>query len=113
MRIDILTLFPEMFEGVFTQSIIKRAIAKGHLELHTHNIRDYSKEESMLYGKYLSPACFFAGSSDLTMAACYEKLRELSLFTHRIALPQLKSYTISARPAGSETPFLLIPSDNV
>ena len=89
------------------------SLEMSELERNLQDIRDYSKEESMLYGKYLSPACFYAGSSDRTMAACYEKLRELSLFTHRIALPQLKSYTISARPAGSETPFLLIPSDNV
>lgn len=45
MRIDILTLFPEMFTGIFTQSILKRAIAKGHLEVHTHDIRDYSKDK--------------------------------------------------------------------
>lgn len=45
MRIDILTLFPEMFEGVFSQSIIKRAVAREILELHTHNIRDYSKDK--------------------------------------------------------------------
>lgn len=45
MRIDILTLFPEMFDGVFSQSILKRAVAKGHLELHTHDIRDYSKDK--------------------------------------------------------------------
>ncbi len=42
MRIDILTIFPEMFEGVFNQSIIKRAIHKGHAEIHLHNIRDYA-----------------------------------------------------------------------
>ena len=45
MRIDILTLFPEMFDGVFSQSIIKRAIARGILEVHTHNIREYSKDK--------------------------------------------------------------------
>ncbi|MBO4646474.1 MAG: tRNA (guanosine(37)-N1)-methyltransferase TrmD [Bacteroidales bacterium] len=45
MRIDILTLFPIMFEGVFSQSIIKRAVNKGILELHTHDIRDYSKDK--------------------------------------------------------------------
>ena len=52
MRIDILTLFPEMFEGVFSQSILKRAVAKGHLELHTHDIRDYTKDK---YGRTDTP----------------------------------------------------------
>ncbi len=42
MRIDILTIFPEMFDGVFQHSILKRAIAKGLAEIHLHNIRDYA-----------------------------------------------------------------------
>lgn len=42
MRIDILTIFPEMFDGFFQHSILKRAIAKGLAEIHLHNIRDYA-----------------------------------------------------------------------
>lgn len=42
MRIDILTIFPEMFDGVFQHSILKRAIAKGLAVIHLHNIRDYA-----------------------------------------------------------------------
>ncbi|MCR5690106.1 MAG: tRNA (guanosine(37)-N1)-methyltransferase TrmD [Clostridiales bacterium] len=42
MRIDILSIFPEMFEGVLSASMLGRAAAKGILEFHTHNIRDYS-----------------------------------------------------------------------
>ena len=45
MRIDILTLFPEMFTGIFNESIIKRAIQKGMIEVYTHNIRDYSLDK--------------------------------------------------------------------
>ena len=37
MKIDILTIFPEMFEGFLTQSIIKRAIEKGLVEIKIHN----------------------------------------------------------------------------
>lgn len=44
MKIDVLTLFPEMFEGVINSSIIKRAIDSKLVEIHTHNIRDYSLE---------------------------------------------------------------------
>lgn len=44
MKIDILTLFPEMFEGVFSQSIIKRAQEEGKVEIYLHNFRDYSKD---------------------------------------------------------------------
>ena len=44
MKIEILTLFPEMFEGVFSQSIIKRAIEEKKVEIHLHNFRDYSTD---------------------------------------------------------------------
>jgi len=42
MNIDILTLFPNMFEGFINSSIIKRAIDKGLVNINIHNIRDYS-----------------------------------------------------------------------
>jgi tRNA (guanine37-N1)-methyltransferase len=42
MRIDILTIFPEMFQGPFSHSIIQRAKDKGLVEIVLHNIRDYA-----------------------------------------------------------------------
>ena len=42
MRIDILTLFPSMFEGFLTESIIKRAIEKEKVKINIINFRDYS-----------------------------------------------------------------------
>ncbi len=42
MRIDILTLFPNMFEGFKTESIIKRAIEKEKVEINIIDIRDYT-----------------------------------------------------------------------
>ena len=42
MRIDILTVLPEMFESPFGCSIIKRAIDKGLVDIHIHNLRDYT-----------------------------------------------------------------------
>ena len=44
MKIDILTLFPSMFDGFINESIIKRAREKGSVEINIHNIRDYSKD---------------------------------------------------------------------
>ena len=44
MRIDVLTLFPEMFTGVISSSIIKRAIDDNKIEINLHNFRDYSKD---------------------------------------------------------------------
>ncbi len=44
MRIDILTLFPEMFNGFVTESIIKRAIDKEKVEINIINFRDYTDD---------------------------------------------------------------------
>ena len=48
MKITILTLFPEMFDGFLTNSIIKRAIAKELVEVKIVNIRYYTKDK---YGR--------------------------------------------------------------
>ncbi len=45
MRFDILTLFPAMVESVLSESIIGRAQKNGILEVHAHNIRDYSENK--------------------------------------------------------------------
>lgn len=42
MRIDIITCLPDLFEGPLTQSIVKRSMTKGLVELEIHNLRDYS-----------------------------------------------------------------------
>lgn len=42
MRFDLLTLFPEMCETVFNESILGRAQNKGAIEIHAHQIRDYT-----------------------------------------------------------------------
>ena len=42
MKIDILTLFPHMFDGFLTESIMKRAIKKGKVEINIIDIRDYT-----------------------------------------------------------------------
>ena len=44
MKIDILTLFPNMFDGFINESIIKRAISNNKVEINIHNIRDYTDD---------------------------------------------------------------------
>ena len=44
MKIDILTLFPSMFDGFLTESIIKRAIENKKVEINIHDIREFSKD---------------------------------------------------------------------
>jgi tRNA (guanine37-N1)-methyltransferase len=42
MHIDIITLFPEIFVGPFSESIVKRAVEKGMVKISFHNPRDYT-----------------------------------------------------------------------
>lgn len=62
MRIDILTLFPEMFEGVMSASMLGRARAAGLLEIETHNIRDYTDNKHRKADDYP-----FGGGAGLVM----------------------------------------------
>lgn len=45
MRIDIITCLPNLFEGPLTQSIVKRSVDKGLVELELHDLRDYTKDK--------------------------------------------------------------------
>lgn len=45
MRIDIITVLPEILESPFNHSIIKRAKEKGLAEIHLHSLRDYSEDK--------------------------------------------------------------------
>ena len=42
MRIDIITVLPELLKSPFEASILKRAIEKGLVEVHLHNLRDFA-----------------------------------------------------------------------
>ncbi len=52
MRIDVLTLFPEMFSGPLQASILGRAIESGRFEIFLHNIRDYAKDKHHIVDDY-------------------------------------------------------------
>lgn len=45
MKIDVLTLFPRMFDAIMGESIIKRAIASRRVNINFHNIRDYTRDK--------------------------------------------------------------------
>ena len=63
MRIDIITIFPEMFEGPFTESIVKRAIQKGIVDIKLHSLRDYSNDKHKRVDDY----AFSAGAGMVMM----------------------------------------------
>ncbi len=52
MKIDVLTLFPSMFDGFINESIIKRARDKGIVEINIHNFRDYSLDKNKRVDDY-------------------------------------------------------------
>jgi tRNA (guanine37-N1)-methyltransferase len=43
LRVDLLTLFPALFDGFLSQSLLKRAIDKGLIEVHRWDIRDWAE----------------------------------------------------------------------
>ncbi|MBO4729841.1 MAG: tRNA (guanosine(37)-N1)-methyltransferase TrmD [Bacteroidaceae bacterium] len=59
MRIDIITVLPEMLEPFTNQSILGRAQSKGLAEIHVHNLRDYTKDKHRRVDDY--PFGGFAG----------------------------------------------------
>ena len=52
MRIDILTLFPELLKSPFEASILKRALQSGKASVHFHNVRDYSTHKQKQVDDY-------------------------------------------------------------
>lgn len=52
MRIDIITVLPELLRSPFEASIMKRAIDKGLVEVHFHNLRDYSTNKQKSVDDY-------------------------------------------------------------
>jgi tRNA (guanine37-N1)-methyltransferase len=52
MRIDILTIFPGMFRGPFEESIVKRAMDKGLVQIFLHDIRDYTSDKHRTVDDY-------------------------------------------------------------
>ena len=78
MKIDVLTLFPDMFNGVFNDSILKRAVDRGAVELNTINFRDYSENKHKKVDDYpygggagmlLTPQPIFDAVDKLTKTA--------------------------------------------
>ncbi len=45
MRFDVLTLFPEMFPGYLGQSLLHKAVERGLVEVHLHNVRDWTTDK--------------------------------------------------------------------
>ncbi|GET34380.1 tRNA (guanine-N(1)-)-methyltransferase [Prolixibacter bellariivorans] len=69
MRIDILTVLPELLESPFNYSILKRAQDKGLAEIHVHNLRDWSTDKHRRVDDY----AFSKGAGMVMMIEPIEK----------------------------------------
>ncbi len=87
MQIDILTLFPEMFDGPFQHSIIKRAVEKRLVQINLFNIRDWSKGKHKNVDDYpygggagmvMMPEPLVSGIEDLQTKTVYDEIIYLS-----------------------------------
>jgi len=86
MRFDVLTLFPEIFQGYLTQSLLKLAIQNGLVEIHLWNIRDWAAGKH----KSVDDRPFGGGPSMVIMPepvfACVEAIRPLALDPGQLVL---------------------------
>ena len=86
MRIDIITIFPEMFEGPFSHSIIKRAVNKDLVKIGLHNLRNYTQDKHRSVDDYA-----FGGGAGMVMMIdpvyrCIEHLKSQTAYDEIIYL---------------------------
>ena len=74
MRFDIITIFPEIFRSVFSGGVVKKALEKGILEVHVHDLREFSVDKHKQvddrpfgggHGMVLKPEPIFAAVEEI------------------------------------------------
>lgn len=80
MRVDIITCLPQLLESPFAHSILKRAIDRGLLALHIHNLRDYSTDKHRKVDDYA-----YGGEAGMVLsiepiAKCIGQLQEKTTY---------------------------------
>jgi tRNA (guanine37-N1)-methyltransferase len=110
MRIDIITIFPEMFSAVLGESIIKRAQQKGRVKIFVHDLRDYSLDKH----RKVDDRPFGGGSGMLMQAqpifAAVEKIKKKIRGKAKVILlcPQGDRFTQSKAKALSRRRNLIL-----
>lgn len=91
MKIDILTLFPNMFDGFINESIIKRAIQNKKVEINIYDIREYSKDPHKKVDDY-----GFGGGAGMVLMPqpIFDAVDSLKMDNSKVILmtPQGKTY---------------------
>ena len=96
MRIDIITCLPDLFEGPLTQSIVKRSMNKGFVDLEIHNLRDYATGKHQHVDDYA-----FGGGAGMVLMIepidkCISQLKEKRTYDEVIYLtPDGETYNQS------------------
>ncbi|MCT4665326.1 MAG: tRNA (guanosine(37)-N1)-methyltransferase TrmD [Flavobacteriales bacterium] len=80
MRVDIITVLPELMKSPFEASIMKRAQEKGHLEIHFHQLRDFAKNRTRRVDDYQ-----FGGGAGMViqcepLSSCIDSLLETRVY---------------------------------
>jgi len=88
MRIDVLTIFPRMFDGPFSESILARAVNKGLLSINIIDLRQYAYDKHRTVDDYpfgggpgmvMKPAPFFLALEDLQQSCQGDPMRVILL----------------------------------
>ena len=110
MHIDILTLFPALFDGIFSNSILKRAVQKGLFTVELHDIRNYSQDKHRRVDDYP-----YGGEAGMVIkpepvAACIDHLQTIRQYDEIIFLtPDAQVLTQSlANELSMKTNLLLL-----
>ena len=107
MKIDILTLFPEMFKGPFEESIVKRAVEKKIVEINLHDLRKWTNDKR----KTVDDRPFGGGAGMVLMVEPVDKaLHELKTSGSHIVLltPQGKTFTQEKAKSFSKLDHLIL-----
>ena len=100
MRIDILTLFPAMFEGPFSESILKRSIEQGILDIHLTNFRNFAYDKHRQVddspfgggsGMVLKPEPLFRAVQHVKTQSAAKKKRVVLLSPNGVTFTQNKA----------------------
>ena len=91
MQFDILSIFPEMFESVFRESIIARAKEKGLIDIFLHNLRDYSQSKHKKVDDYP-----FGGGVGMVMG-----VEPIALALDALRADNAPAHTVLMSPSGN------------
>jgi tRNA (guanine37-N1)-methyltransferase len=107
MQIDVLTLFPRIFEGPLEESILKRARESGRVQIRVHNLRDYTHDKHHVVDD--RP---YGGGPGMLMKPepIFEAVEALKRDDTRVALmtPQGAPFTQPRAAAFARAPHLII-----